>query len=312
MVWRLPNAPLVVAEQNQRTLGGVGCGGDGGMTRIAVHGVGRGRDGVCGGEVVMKVSGEPVMKFGGEGWSRDGGLCVVMMLVNGREGVAWNGDVDSEGEAAIVVERRDWVDVDVCCYLGSPATVADKPRRGARPDFERWEKECGNERAKLLWYFSGLLSEVVRSDLEQGRSYGRLQTRVKHTERARSIDIVTKDALQPWSLGGLVAAPSGSSRTALNNVSDFVFGVKVVSMLQVMAVHQTLVSFVHRTSIFSVLASMGTMLYLLQRYYSLSLKETCCSLPPEETGCSLPPEETSCSLPPEEACCSLPLEEAYC
>ncbi|GKA21159.1 hypothetical protein Tco_0701148 [Tanacetum coccineum] len=304
MVWRLPNAPLVVAEQNQRTLGGVGCGGDGGMTRIAVHGVGRGRDGVCGGEVVMKVSGEPVMKFGGEGWSRDGGLCVVMMLVNGREGVAWNGDVDSEGEAAIVVERRDWVDVDVCCYLGSPATVADKPRRGARPDFERWEKECGNERAKLLWYFSGLLSEVVRSDLEQGRSYGRLQTRVKHTERARSIDIVTKAKLSSLS--------RGSSRTALNNVSDFVFGVKVVPMLQVLAVDQTHVSFVHRTSVVSVLASMGTRLYLLHRYYSLSPKETYCSLPHEETGCSLPPEETSCSLPPEEACCSLPPEEAYC
>ncbi|GJW32541.1 zinc finger BED domain-containing protein RICESLEEPER 2 [Tanacetum coccineum] len=32
-------------------------------------------------------------------------------------------------------------------------------------------------------------STVIRSDLEQGRSYGRLQTRVKHTERARSIDI---------------------------------------------------------------------------------------------------------------------------
>ncbi|GJQ95904.1 retrovirus-related pol polyprotein from transposon TNT 1-94 [Tanacetum coccineum] len=34
MVWWLPNAPLVVTEQNQRTLGGVGCGDDGGMTRM--------------------------------------------------------------------------------------------------------------------------------------------------------------------------------------------------------------------------------------------------------------------------------------
>ncbi|GJR90727.1 hypothetical protein Tco_0214738 [Tanacetum coccineum] len=44
---------------------------------------------------------------------------------------------------------------------------------------------------------------------------------------------------------------------------------------------------------------MGTMFYLLHRYYSLSPKETCCFLPPEETGCSLPPEEAYCSLPPE-------------
>ncbi|GKG45774.1 hypothetical protein Tco_0498220, partial [Tanacetum coccineum] len=35
----MPNAPLVVAEQNQRTLGGVGCGDDGGMTRMVVRGV---------------------------------------------------------------------------------------------------------------------------------------------------------------------------------------------------------------------------------------------------------------------------------
>ncbi|GKC93423.1 hypothetical protein Tco_1158865 [Tanacetum coccineum] len=83
-------------------------------------------------------------------------------------------------------------------------------------------------------------------------------------------------------------------------------------MLQVLAVDQTHVSFVHRTSVVSVLASMGTRLYLLHRYYSLSPKETYCSLPHEETGCSLPPEETSCSLPPEEACCSLPPEEACC
>ncbi|GJT32365.1 hypothetical protein Tco_0922784 [Tanacetum coccineum] len=46
MVWWLPNAPLVVAEQNQRILGGVGYGDDGGMTRIMVHGVGEGGDGV--------------------------------------------------------------------------------------------------------------------------------------------------------------------------------------------------------------------------------------------------------------------------
>ncbi|GJT12052.1 hypothetical protein Tco_0859094, partial [Tanacetum coccineum] len=33
---------------------------------------------------------------------------------------------------------------------------------------------------------------VVRSDLEQGRSYGRLQTRAKHTENAKSIGFVTQ------------------------------------------------------------------------------------------------------------------------
>ncbi|GKF33458.1 hypothetical protein Tco_0106658, partial [Tanacetum coccineum] len=52
-------------------------------------------------------------------------------------------------------------------------------------------------------------------------------------------------------------------------------------------------------SVFSVLAPMETMLYLLHRYCSLPPEKTCCSLPPEETGCSLPPEETGCSLPPE-------------
>ncbi|GKC88809.1 hypothetical protein Tco_1149458 [Tanacetum coccineum] len=83
-------------------------------------------------------------------------------------------------------------------------------------------------------------------------------------------------------------------------------------MLLVLAVDQTPVSFVHRTSVFSVLAPMGTMFYLLHRYYSLSPKETCCFLPSEETGYSLPPGETGCSLPHEEACCSLPPEEACC
>ncbi|GKG42145.1 hypothetical protein Tco_0476443, partial [Tanacetum coccineum] len=40
------NAPLVVAKQNQRTLGGVGCGDDGGMMRM----VGGGGSGGCGGD----------------------------------------------------------------------------------------------------------------------------------------------------------------------------------------------------------------------------------------------------------------------
>ncbi|GJZ82876.1 hypothetical protein Tco_0648049 [Tanacetum coccineum] len=41
-------------------------------------------------------------------------------------------------------------------------------------------------------YLNGLSSQVVRSDLEQGRSYGRLQTRAKHTEHAKSIGVVTQ------------------------------------------------------------------------------------------------------------------------
>ncbi|GKD64863.1 hypothetical protein Tco_1306971 [Tanacetum coccineum] len=118
----------------------------------------------------------------------------------------------------------------------------------------------------------------------------------------------------PWTcLAGADVPPEG-----VLLVPDFVFGVKVVSMLQVLAADQMSVSFVHRTSIISVLALIGTILYLLHRYYSLfpketccslPLEETCCSLPPEETGCSLPLEETDCSLPPEETCCSLPHEE---
>nr|GFA09528.1 hypothetical protein [Tanacetum cinerariifolium] len=62
---------------------------------------------------------------------------------------------------------------------------------------------------------------------------------------------------------------------------------------------ETYVPFVHRTSDFSVLTPMETMLYLLHMYSSL---------PPEETGCSLPPKGTS-YLPPEEIGCSLPPEE---
>ncbi|GJX89302.1 hypothetical protein Tco_0341316 [Tanacetum coccineum] len=64
-------------------------------------------------------------------------------------------------------------------------------------------------------------------------------------------------------------------------------------MLQVLVVDQTVVLFVHRTSVVSVLAPMETMLYLLHRNYSLPPEETCCSLPLEKTGCSLPPEETT-------------------
>nr|GEY69995.1 hypothetical protein [Tanacetum cinerariifolium] len=65
-------------------------------------------------------------------------------------------------------------------------------------------------------------------------------------------------------------------------------------MLQVLAVDQKSVPFVHRTLVVSVLASMETMLYLLHRHLTLPPKETCCSLPPKETCCSLPPEETCC------------------
>nr|GEW40616.1 hypothetical protein [Tanacetum cinerariifolium] len=65
-------------------------------------------------------------------------------------------------------------------------------------------------------------------------------------------------------------------------------------MLQVLAVDQKSVPFVHRTLVVSVLASMETMLYLLHRHHTLPPKETCCSLPPKETCCSLPPEETCC------------------
>ncbi|GJW32542.1 hypothetical protein Tco_0052574 [Tanacetum coccineum] len=82
MVWRLPNAPLVVAEQNQRTLGGVGCGDDGGMTRIAVHGVGRGSDGegvAWNGDVTAKVR-QPWW------WRRDGVDVVVFASAAGNGG----------------------------------------------------------------------------------------------------------------------------------------------------------------------------------------------------------------------------------
>ncbi|GJT58619.1 hypothetical protein Tco_1002152 [Tanacetum coccineum] len=96
------------------------------------------------------------------------------------------------------------------------------------------------------------------------------------------------------------------------HVSDFVLGVKVVFMLQVLVVDQTSVTFVHRTSVVGVLAPMETMLYLLRRYCTLPPEGTCCSLPPEGTSCSLPLEETGCSLPPEETSCSLPLEGTSC
>ncbi|GKB25010.1 hypothetical protein Tco_0864411 [Tanacetum coccineum] len=82
-------------------------------------------------------------------------------------------------------------------------------------------------------------------------------------------------------------------------------GVKVVLMLQVLAVGQTFVPFVHRTSVVSVLAPMETMPYLLHRHCSLPPEGSCCFLPHEETCCSLPPEETCCSLPPEKTCCFL-------
>nr|GEX65515.1 hypothetical protein [Tanacetum cinerariifolium] len=96
-----------------------------------------------------------------------------------------------------------------------------------------------------------------------------------------------------------------------------VFGVKVVSMLRVLVVDQTYVPFVHRTSDFSVLTPMETMLYLLHMYSSLPPEEIGCSLPPEgtsylppeEIGCFLPPEEIDCSLPPERTRYSLPHEE---
>ncbi|GKD23782.1 hypothetical protein Tco_1225485 [Tanacetum coccineum] len=72
------------------------------------------------------------------------------------------------------------------------------------------------------------------------------------------------------------------------------------------------VPFVHRTLVVNVLALMDTILYLLHRYYSLPLEETCCSLLPDGTSCSLPPEETGYSLPPEEISYSLPLEGTSC
>ncbi|GKE50480.1 hypothetical protein Tco_1481738, partial [Tanacetum coccineum] len=110
---------------------------------------------------------------------------------------------------------------------------------------------------------------------------------------------------------------SQGQRVSRWHVSDFVLGVKVVFMLQLLVVNQTSVIFVHRTSIISVLAPMETMLYLLRRYCTLPPEETGCSLPlegtsyslpPEETGCSFPSEGTSYSLPPEETGCSFPSE----
>nr|GEU55551.1 hypothetical protein [Tanacetum cinerariifolium] len=92
-------------------------------------------------------------------------------------------------------------------------------------------------------------------------------------------------------------------------------------MLSLLIVDQMSVPFLHRMSVVNVLASMETMLFLLHRYCTLPLEETCCSLPLEETSCSLHPEETNCflphgdtsySLPPEETSCSLPPEETSC
>ncbi|GJX64145.1 hypothetical protein Tco_0298488 [Tanacetum coccineum] len=92
-------------------------------------------------------------------------------------------------------------------------------------------------------------------------------------------------------------------------------------MLPVLAVDQMSVSFVHRTSVVSVLDPIETMLYLLHRYCTLPPEETCCSLPLKETSCfllheetnySLPLEETSCFLPSEETSYSLPPEETSC
>ncbi|GKE59087.1 hypothetical protein Tco_1498272 [Tanacetum coccineum] len=76
----MPNAPLVVAEQNQRTLGGVGCGDDGGMTRMVVRGVGEGGDGVAwDGDVAAKVR-QPWW------WRRDGVAVVVFASAAGGGG----------------------------------------------------------------------------------------------------------------------------------------------------------------------------------------------------------------------------------
>ncbi|GJU04152.1 hypothetical protein Tco_1114490 [Tanacetum coccineum] len=82
-------------------------------------------------------------------------------------------------------------------------------------------------------------------------------------------------------------------------------------MLRVLVVDQTSVSFVHRTSVFSVLTPIETMLYLLHSY-SLPPEETGCSLPPERTSYSLSPEKTGCSLPLKRTSYSLPLKETGC
>ncbi|GKF17317.1 hypothetical protein Tco_0062235, partial [Tanacetum coccineum] len=109
------------------------------------------------------------------------------------------------------------------------------------------------------------------------------------------------------------------------HVSDLVFGVKVVSILQVLVVDQMFVPFVHPTSVVSVLTPIETMLYLLCRHCYLPPERTAgpyllrrlilaLTLPPEETtALTLPPEETTAlTLPPEETCCSLSLEETDC
>ncbi|GKB89912.1 hypothetical protein Tco_0962184 [Tanacetum coccineum] len=109
------------------------------------------------------------------------------------------------------------------------------------------------------------------------------------------------------------------------HVSDLVFGVKVVSILQVLVVDQMFVPFVHPTSVVSVLTPIETMLYLLCRHCYLPPERTAgpyllrrlrllaLTLPPEETtALTLPPEETCCSSSLEETDCSLPLEETGC
>ncbi|GJV95242.1 hypothetical protein Tco_1546819 [Tanacetum coccineum] len=119
---------------------------------------------------------------------------------------------------------------------------------------------------------------------------------------------VSIDLLQDKSI---VEAKLSSRGSVLVAGMSQVFGVKVVSMLQVLVVDQTFVPFVHRTSVVSVLAPMERMLHLMCRHCSLPPVQTaspyltcklllltsctdCCSLLPVRADCcSLLPEQTA-------------------